>query len=223
MNTAQIYQLIPRVMAEVGAIEKGRKNTQQNYAFRGIDDVFAAFQGPLAKHQIFYVPEVLERAVTERQTLKGGTLIYTTLMVAYTFYAPDGSSVRAVVVGEAMDSGDKSSNKAMSAALKYALLQVFCVPVEAQEDADYESHEVRPRQPQASATITEDQSKTLNNLINTLMDDGVTQKQIADGIAAVADGIRSTHLLSNEQAAKVIQAFNRRLDVRTAEKEAIGK
>nr|MDQ3012540.1 ERF family protein [Acidobacteriota bacterium] len=68
-----------------------------------------------------------------------------TLAIAYTFYAPDGSNIRAVVVGEAMDSGDKSSNKAMSAALKYALLQIFCVPTEANEDADAQSHEIKPK------------------------------------------------------------------------------
>lgn len=141
--TQQIFELIPKVMAEVGAIEKARKNTQQNYAFRGIDDVFAAFQSPLAKHGVFYIPEVLESAVTERESSAGKTLIYTNLKVAYTFYAPDGSNVRAVVVGEAMDSADKSSNKAMSAALKYALLQIFCVPTES-DDADAHSHDVRP-------------------------------------------------------------------------------
>jgi hypothetical protein len=143
--SAQIYELIPKVMAEVGAIEKARRNEQQKYMFRGIDDVFAAFQPVLAKHRIFYVPEVLDKDVTERETKNGTTLIYTTLAVAYTFYAPDGSNVRAVVVGEAMDSGDKSSNKAMSAALKYALLQIFCVPTEANEDADSQSHEIKPK------------------------------------------------------------------------------
>ncbi len=68
------------------------------------------------------MPEVLEKEVTERESANNRTLIYTALIVAYTFYAPDGSNVGAVVFGEAMDSGDKSSNKAMSAALKYALL-----------------------------------------------------------------------------------------------------
>lgn len=145
MEPGKIYQLIPRVMAEVGAIEKARRNEQQKYQFRGIDDVFAAFQPVLARHQIFYVPEVVQKDVTERESSSNRTLIYTTLTVAYTFYAPDGSNIRAVVVGEAMDSGDKSSNKAMSAALKYALLQIFCVPTEANEDADAHSPELAPK------------------------------------------------------------------------------
>ena len=38
--------------------------------------------------------------------------------------------------GEAMDSADKSTNKAMSAAYKYMCLQVFCIPTEGDNDAD---------------------------------------------------------------------------------------
>lgn len=131
-----IYVLMSRVMSDIGFIAKGRKNVQQGYAFRGIDDVFSALQPALIKHGVFFVPEVLKSDQIERETQKGGRLIYTTLLVAYTFYAPDGSSVHTVVVGEAMDSGDKSSNKAMSAALKYAVLQIFCVPTQGTDDAD---------------------------------------------------------------------------------------
>jgi hypothetical protein len=134
-------------MAEVGAIEKGRRNQQQGYAFRGIDDAYAAFQPLFAKHGLFVVPTVLERIREERKTVKDngreGVLIYTTLTVRHTFTADDGSFVEAVTIGEAMDSGDKSSNKAMSAAMKYALLEVFCVPTEDDNDTENHSHEPR--------------------------------------------------------------------------------
>lgn len=141
----QIFELIPKVMAEVGVIEKNKKNAQQGFKFRGIDDVCAAVQPAMIKHQIFYAPEVLDSRTVDRESKSGNPLIYTYLKVAYTFYAPDGSSFRVVTVGEAMDSADKSSNKAMSAALKYALLQLFCVPTEALDDADADSLEPRGR------------------------------------------------------------------------------
>lgn len=144
--TGEIFRLIPKIMEEVGAIEKASKNEAQKYRFRGIDDVMTAFQPALAKHGVFFVPEVLHSSQTDRESRNGGTLIYTTLTVAYTFFAPDGSNFRAVVVGEAMDSADKSSNKAMSAALKYALLQTFCVPVESQDDADAHTPELARKQ-----------------------------------------------------------------------------
>ena len=41
-----------------------------------------------------------------------------------------------------MDSGDKAANKAMSAAHKYALLQVFCIPTEEPKDSENEHHEI---------------------------------------------------------------------------------
>lgn len=182
----QIYALIPRIMAEVGAVEKTRRNQQQGYQFRGVDDVMGAFHAPLAKHGVFFVPDVLETEQTERQTKAGGLLIYTRLKVAYTFYAPDGSCVRAVVVGEAMDSGDKSSNKAMSAALKYALLQIFCVPVEEQDDADNFSPQPQPQPKRTLQAVTKEMDKAglndsvrlaelhkeINTLCNLLTDAG---------------------------------------------------
>jgi hypothetical protein len=159
VEPALIFSLIPKIMAEVGAIEKSKKNAQQGYKFRGIDDVFAAFQPVLAKHGVFYVPDVLNAITTDRVTKAGSSLIYTNLTVAYTFFAPDGSSVRSVVVGEAMDMADKSSNKAMSAALKYALLQIFCVPTEAMEDADAETHDNSHRR-EASAQQQQQQRQS---------------------------------------------------------------
>jgi hypothetical protein len=46
--------------------------------------------------------------------------------------------------GEAMDSGDKATNKAMSAAYKYACFQAFSIPTESRDDEDHQTHEVKP-------------------------------------------------------------------------------
>jgi hypothetical protein len=137
---AQIFELIPKVMQEVGPISKRQKNQQQGYAFRGIDDMYNAIQPIFAQHGVFVVPEVLEQQREDRPTRDGkGTLIYTMLKVRHTFYALDGSNVAAVTVGEAMDSGDKSSNKAMSAAMKYALIEVLAIPTEGDNDTENSS------------------------------------------------------------------------------------
>lgn len=140
-----IYEAISAVMNDVGAIGKNTKNQQQGFMFRGIDAVMNALQPALIKNHIFVVPEVLEQTREERQTSKGGTLIYSICRIKYTFYAEDGSSVSAVVIGEGMDSGDKATNKAMSIAFKYACFQVFCIPTEEMKDPDAECHEVAPK------------------------------------------------------------------------------
>lgn len=134
-----IYQAITSIMDEGYAITKGKRNQQQGFMYRGIDDVMNTFQPLLAKHHVFVVPEVLDEHRQERMTGKGGSLLYSILRVKYTFFAEDGSSVSAVVVGEGMDSGDKASNKAMSVAMKYAMFQVFCIPTEEMQDPDAET------------------------------------------------------------------------------------
>lgn len=141
----QIYTAITNVMKEIGAIGKTSKNAQQGFMFRGIDAVMNAINPALIKNGIFIVPEILEQVREERQTKSGNNLIYSVCKIKYTFYAQDGSSVEAVVIGEGMDSGDKATNKAMSIAFKYACFQVFCIPTEEMVDPDAECHEVKPK------------------------------------------------------------------------------
>ena len=142
---AEIYQAIIGVMADIGAIGKDKKNAQQGFKYRGVDDVMNALQPVMVQHGLFVVPEIIDQKREERQTNRGGNLIYSVCTVRYTFYAKDGSSVQCVVVGEGMDSGDKATNKAMSIAFKYACFQVFCIPTEEMKDPDAEVHEVTPK------------------------------------------------------------------------------
>lgn len=140
-----IFSAIRNVMKEIGAIGKTSKNQQQGFMFRGIDAVMNAINPALINNGIFIVPEIIEQTREERQTAKGGNLIYSVCKIKYTFYAQDGSSIDAVVIGEGMDSGDKATNKAMSIAFKYACFQVFCIPTEEMVDPDAECHEVKPK------------------------------------------------------------------------------
>lgn len=135
-----IYESISRIMAEATPISKDKLNKQQGFRYRGIDDVMNTFYPLLAKHKVFIVPEVVEQQREERSTKSGGNLIYSILKIKFTFYAEDGSNISAVVIGEGMDSADKSSNKAMAVGMKYAMFQVFCIPTEDMIDPDGESH-----------------------------------------------------------------------------------
>ncbi len=146
MSEGLIYKKIALCMKEIEAVSKDRKNDQQNYKFRGVDDVYNELHSILAKHGVFTVPEVLDERTEERQTAKGYNLIYRVLKIKYTFYAEDGSNVIAIVIGEGMDSGDKATNKAMSVAHKYSLLQVFCIPTKDDKDPEIDSPQVKPKE-----------------------------------------------------------------------------
>lgn len=150
--TPKIYAALAAVMAEVGVVGKTRKNLQQGYQFRGIDDVLAATQELMAKHKVLCVPVVLEREREYVDTKNGGKMASVRLLVRHTFYAEDGSSAECVTLGEAMDSGDKASNKAMSAALKYALVETLLIPTyEPDRDTETASPQLADAKPRAAA------------------------------------------------------------------------
>ena len=136
---SSIYEAITAIMAEVDAIDKSKKNKEQGFMFRGIDDVYNMVHPLLAKHGVFSIPEVMDERTEERKSARGGNLIYRMLKMKYTFFAQDGSNVAAIVIGEGMDTGDKASNKAMAVAHKYALIQIFSIPTCDLDDPDAET------------------------------------------------------------------------------------
>jgi hypothetical protein len=129
----------------VEGISKDRKNDAQGYKFRGIDDVYNALAPLLAKNGLCILPRCTERTVVERINAKGTALFYVTVRADFDFVSSeDGSKHTITTYGEAMDSGDKATNKAMSAAYKYAAMQAFAIPTEGDNDADGHTHTVAP-------------------------------------------------------------------------------
>jgi len=146
-ETNGIYKAMAAVMADMNAIGKDKKCQQgATFNYRGIDDVYNAINPLLGKHQIFVLPQAMERTTENRTTRNGASMEVVTVRMHYTFAHADGSSVECTTIGEAMDSGDKATNKAMAIAHKYAILQTFCIPTEDMPDPDAEAHELAPRQ-----------------------------------------------------------------------------
>jgi hypothetical protein len=193
-----IYETITAVMAEIGAVGKDSRNEQQRFMYRGIDAVMNAINPALIKHKLFVVPEIMEQKREERHTAKGGNLIYSICTVKYTFYAEDGSSVSATVIGEGMDSGDKATNKAMSIAFKYACFQVFCIPTEEMKDPDAET-------PPPSKPVLE--VGQVNALFGELQRTGIGIKRILQTY-----NVNDVHDLSLEDWKKAMEILNKNPD-----------
>lgn len=133
------------VMEEIGriGISKDRRNKDQGYNFRGIDDVYNDLNGIMARNRLLMLPVKMVATRSEKPTKSGGSVNYTQLVVDFKMAsALDGSSEVIQTVGEAMDSADKSSNKAQSAAMKYAALMVFMIPTQGDNDADATTHQL---------------------------------------------------------------------------------
>ena len=136
METQLIYGKMASILRETKAITKSEKNQQQGFKFRGIDNVMNELHELFAKNEVFILQEVQGFTTENRPTKSGGTNTFTRATVKFKYITTDGSCVETVNVGEAMDSGDKGMNKAMSVALKYSLLQMFLIPTEDQKDPD---------------------------------------------------------------------------------------
>jgi hypothetical protein len=139
-KTKLVYSAICKVQEELAktGIEKNRRNNQgSGYNFRGIDDVYNALSPLLAKHNLCIMPRILRRELIERKSSSGGNLYFVTVKAAFDFISAFDSSCHTVITyGEAMDSGDKATNKAMSAAYKYACFQTFAIPTEGDNDSE---------------------------------------------------------------------------------------
>jgi hypothetical protein len=143
-----VYAAINAVQADLAksGIGKDSTNTYDKYTFRGIDAVYNALAPLLAKHGLCMLPRMVARNVEERVSKSGGALFYVTVEAEFDLVAvSDGSRHVIRTFGEAMDRGDKATNKAMSAAYKYACIQTFAIPTEGDNDADATSHEVQAK------------------------------------------------------------------------------
>lgn len=155
VDPKSVPKIFPAMIAAnrgIEAVSKSRKNAQQGYSFRGIDQVYDMVHSVLAEAGVITIPRVLERKTHDRQTKAGGGMVLVEMHLEYWCYAEDGS---ALVIGplwsEALDSSDKASNKCMSFGQKYALLQTFTIPTSDVSEGDRETHDRGQQAPQQQA------------------------------------------------------------------------
>jgi hypothetical protein len=141
---SNIVTALNAVMHEVGAVKKGDFNEGQRFNFRGIDAVVNAVSPALRKHGIVVTPELKSIEYSTVEIGRNRTPMgHVRVIVTYSFVCEDGSAIAATVPGEAMDSGDKATAKAMSVAFRTALLQALSLPTD-EPDPDAHSYERAP-------------------------------------------------------------------------------
>lgn len=155
-KTPMIYAKMAAVMRGVEGVAKRDRNTHQNFAFRGIDAVMNAVGPVLREHGVVVVPNVIEVIHEKVHTSQNKPATRCVIRADYIFYAEDGSSIVSTVAGEAMDSGDKATPKAMSVAFRTAMLQALCLPTD-EPDPDASSYE-QAREP----AMTKDQMSEMS-------------------------------------------------------------
>lgn len=111
MENMGIYKALAAITGEIGAITKDKRcEYGAHFNYRGIDDVYNALNPLLGKYGVFVLPRALEHEAQRRAT-KNGSAEHVTVRMCYRFCQEDGSFVECETIGEAMDSGDKATNK----------------------------------------------------------------------------------------------------------------
>lgn len=164
-----IYPAMGKVMAATKAIAKNQINEAQRFNFRGIDDVMNGLHQAMADAGVFLTTEAHYESMSRTTKMVTGwkngreiTKEAVEVLLPVTFHfisAEDGSELTAELIGEGIDYGDKGINKALSIALKYALLQAFLIPTEDMAEPDKEAFEREPEHKPAKETKAPAQKK----------------------------------------------------------------
>lgn len=136
-QTKNIYQRMIQVMEEVDFVQKGNKKVNGQYTFVSHDAVKRALHHPMAKAGIYM------KYTLKEMTQDGNR---TTALVEVTFYNVDNPEEKIIVEskGYGIDTQDKGPGKAVSYAVKYAMLNAFCLETGDDSDKDLNEHEPEP-------------------------------------------------------------------------------
>ena len=151
-SKGKIYAALIAILRDTGVIGKDRKNQQQGYQYRGIDDAYNLLHPVFAKHGVLILPKFKESFREERATKEGKLIIHTIATYDYEFVADDGSSVTVTAQGEGSDMGVKSLNKAFTGAIKTLLFSMFLIPTDDPKDSEADSPEFAAKKVAAKTT-----------------------------------------------------------------------
>jgi len=121
-----LRQKLGEVRRRIGYIQKRGYNERHNYSYVAAADIAGTVGDILAELGVVVIPRL--ESITYEPNTPGRTdsVRIARVIMAYTFTDVNSAEeLTARVAGEGLDVGDKASYKAMTGALKYALLQSF--------------------------------------------------------------------------------------------------
>lgn len=119
-----LRQKLGEVRRRIGYIQKRGYNERQNYNYVAAADIAGTIGDILAELGVVVIPRL--ESISYEPHASGRLERVARVIMSYAFTDEDsGDEIIAKVAGEGLDIGDKASYKAMTGALKYALLQSF--------------------------------------------------------------------------------------------------
>jgi len=148
-----LYAKLVEVSKAVERIPKNGTNAFHGYKYAMEADVSETVRKELAGRGIVFVPSVVSTSHREIQTAKGKTDQLVTVVLTCKFTdAETGETVEFGAAGEGYDSGDKGLYKAITGAVKYALMKFFLIPTGDDPEADHRTDAATAESPSQSRT-----------------------------------------------------------------------
>ncbi len=158
-----LRQKLAEVRRRIGYVQKRGHNERFNYSYVTAADIAGSIGDILAELGVVVIPS-LEEISYESAASRGGATPMARVIMAYTFADVDSDEeVIATAAGQGLDAGDKAPYKAMTGALKYALLQTFLLATG--DDPEDERVDARFNQPNSNRTINAEQVRDLEKRI----------------------------------------------------------
>lgn len=156
-------QKLAEVRRRIGYVHKRGRNERSNYSYVTAADIAGPVGDILAELGVVVIPS-LEEISYESATGRGGATPMARVIMSYTFSDIDsGEEVVATAAGQGLDAGDKAPYKAMTGALKYALLQTFLLATG--DDPEDERVDAHFNKPSSGRTINAEQVRDLEKRI----------------------------------------------------------
>ena len=121
-----LRQKLGEVRRRIGYIQKRGYNERHNYNYVAAADIAGTVGDILAELGVVVIPRLESITYEPHAPGRLDSVRVARVIMAYTFTDVNSAEeITARVAGEGLDVGDKASYKAMTGALKYALLQSF--------------------------------------------------------------------------------------------------
>lgn len=181
-----LYQKLAKITGEIGVIAKDGNNQQQKYKYIEYETIAGKFRELFSKYGVVLIPSMVEQERSAITTSRGSSGVSTVCHFEFTVVNADKPDDRFVVKwqGEAADYGDKATNKAATAAVKYYLMRQFNISSKGDEDPDSQTLEVAQKQ-QKPAMASVRQITAVSKL---LANKGVTNGEDRKAILGAAIG-----------------------------------
>ena len=224
MTTLTLAQRLLAANKDLGWIAKTGNNKEQQYKYVEAVAIFDAVRDALNNHGVVFSHSVTEQKVTVIQREGRSPQYLTELAGEYTFInADDKNDVQAGTwVGQALDTSDKGTWKAITGGLKYIFIANQLLPTGDDPENDSGAADQKPADKKPSSPIPPTQKATdkpaattaegLTDkqralLMATLRDRGVTVKEAQQYVLKKACGKHSTKQMDSADLDKVLEAI----------------